>query len=208
MVTWIYHFTHADNFARIIQSGALICDRECAKNSLTARSIAYSNIKLARAGTLVEAGPGGNLDEYVPFYFGPRSPMLLAYTTGKVTGRRENPNHIVYFATQAEHIAATGHRFAFTDGHPIRQPKAFYDSLDKLNEVDHNLMRAERWKDTDDDNDRQRRRQAEFLVHRKVPLNAVKFIGVRTENMAAWVTEVTQNLEPSVPCVIRPTWYY
>ncbi|WP_372511865.1 DarT ssDNA thymidine ADP-ribosyltransferase family protein, partial [Frankia umida] len=83
--------------------------------------MAYPNIKSQRAKALVEAGPGGNLDEYVPFYFGPRSPMLLAYTRGGVTGRTENPDHIVYFVTQAERVAAHGYQFAFTDGHPIRE---------------------------------------------------------------------------------------
>ncbi|WP_372511841.1 DarT ssDNA thymidine ADP-ribosyltransferase family protein, partial [Frankia umida] len=76
--------------------------------------------------------------------------------------------------------------------------------LDKLGEVDHNIMRVQWWNDTDDDNDRKRRRQAEFLVYGKLPLELVMYIGVRTEGMATWVTKVTRNLTPPTPCIIRP----
>jgi hypothetical protein len=41
----------------------------------------------------------------------------------------------------------------------------FYDDLNDLKEVDWNVMTLRIWKDTNDDPDRKRRRQAEFLVY-------------------------------------------
>jgi hypothetical protein len=48
-------------------------------------------------GPLSRFLPGGTLDQYVPFYFGPRSPMMLTYKNGNVTGKREDISEPVYF---------------------------------------------------------------------------------------------------------------
>jgi len=104
--TDIFHFTHESNLPKILEEGALLCDRLCQAGNLTTRDIAYSDLKRRRALTPVEAGPGGTLADYVPFYFGTRSPMLYAYKGGYVTGKRENQDAIVYFVTTVEKIAS------------------------------------------------------------------------------------------------------
>jgi len=43
-------------------------------------------------------------------------------------------------------------------------------------------MQARYWSDTNTDNDRKRRRQAEFLVHNFFPLRLVEAVGVRTRD--------------------------
>lgn len=206
--TWIYHFTHRDNLAPILATGALVCDQICASQGLTVRSIAYQNIKIQRARILVEAGPGGPLSDYVPFYFGPRSPMLYTYANGNVTGVRADQDEIVYFVTSIDKITDANLAFVFTDGHPIKEPRAFYDNLASLSEVDHELMKAIYWADTDDDNDRKRRRQAEFLVHRQVPLPLIRYLGVRTEEMKAWAQKTIDSNGVRIGSIVRPGWYY
>jgi hypothetical protein len=109
--------------------------------------------------TEVEVSPGGTLGDYVPFYFGIRSPMLFTYKNGNVTGKSENQDEIIYIVSSAEDVDAEGLAFAFSDGHPIVEPKAFYNDLAKLNEVDLALMTQRHWFDTDNDPDRKRRRQ-------------------------------------------------
>jgi hypothetical protein len=197
-----------DNFARILQSGSLTCGRDCVASDRTARSIAYSNIKLKRSRLVLQVGPGGYLDEYVPFYFGPLSPMLFAYTKGRVTGQAEDSTQIIYFVARIEDIARRNLEFAFTDGHPVTDLTGFYINLDDLDKVDHELMKAKMWNDTNEDPDRQRRRQAEFLVYRALLLDMVSYVAVRNEGMAAWVARTMCDLNHSIPVIIRPKWYY
>ena len=87
MPTYIYHHTHIDNLSGILRSGGVCCDRICQASTLTLRDIAYQNLKLRRMTTPVEVPPGGVLADYVPFYFGPRSPMLYAYSSSTASTR-------------------------------------------------------------------------------------------------------------------------
>jgi hypothetical protein len=191
-----------------LRAGCLLCDRLCRDSDLTVQEIAYSDLKEKRAVTSVEVPPGGTLADYVPFYFGTRSPMLYAYKGGRVTGQRENQDNLVYFAGLAEDVAAAGLRFAFTDGHPIREPKAFYNDLADLEAVDFPLMKQMMWNDTNDDPDRKRRRQAEFLVHQKVELGLFRLIGTRNAQMKKEVAQLLEENNIGLPCSVKPNWYY
>jgi hypothetical protein len=177
-------------------------------SDLTIRDIAYSDLKQKRAETIVEVSPGGTLDDYVPFYFGPRSPMLFVYKSGGVTGKPEDQNELVYFGTYAEDIADKELPFVFTDGHPIREPKAFYNEISDLSHVDHPLMQEVMWRDTNDDPDKKRRRQAEFLVHDRVELSLVRCLGTRTSHMQSEVQEILRRNSIDIPCLLKPEWYY
>lgn len=207
-MTPIYHFTHIANLEKIFSSGALLCDSLCCASGQPTRSIAYSNLKEQRARTLVEVLPGETLDKYVPFYFGTRSPMLYTYKNGNVTGKIESQDEIVYFATTAETIVENGLLFAFTDGHPIREPKAFYNDLQDLKHVDLPLMKQTYWNDTDADPDRKRRRQAEFLIWERVPLTAIMALAARTELVRLALAETATKYSLDIRCICRPGWYY
>ena len=186
----------------------MACDRICKQRDLTGREIAYSGLKEERMRTPVEVPPGGTLGDYVPFYFAPCSPMLLAYKDGHVTGRHENQDEIIYLVSSAEHVAWRGLRFVFTDGHPIREPKAFFNNLDDLNEVDFSIMPGRYWFDTNSHPDRKRRRQAEFLVHQYFAWSDVGAIGVRTDTAKLEVANILGYAAYKPLCVVRPTWYY
>jgi len=69
---------------------------------------------------------------------------------------------------------------------------------------------ATAWNDTVHDMDRQRRKQAEFLVHRKCDWRLIKKIGVKDAQMKSAVESILGNspisLRPMV--IIKPEWYY
>ena len=208
LATPIYHFTHRDNLKSILAAGGMVCDRICQRDGLACHEIAYSSLKLKRMRTRVEVAPYGTLGDYVPFYFGTKSPMIYTYKNGNVTGKRENQDELIYLATTAESIKAAGIPFAFSDGHPIREPKAFYNDLSRLCQVDLPLMLQRDWYDYNGDPDRMRRRQAEFLVYERFSWEHVQVIGVRTKTMATWAEEAIRDMPHQPPCLIRPSWYY
>ncbi len=88
-----YHITHVTNLEPILRVNELRCDADCARMKPAPASIAYSHIKERRAATRLFVGPEGNLADYVPFYFAPRSPMLYVNHVGAwtptATDRRE-----------------------------------------------------------------------------------------------------------------------
>ena len=58
-----------------------------------------------------------------------------------------------------------GLRFVIADGHPLATFTELHDGLSGLKRVDLPLMAERIWKGTKADPDRERRRQAELLVH-------------------------------------------
>ena len=110
---------------------------------------------------------GGNLHNYVPFYFASRSPTLYYLHKQKL-----NQEDIIFFMSNIKSIIDNELPFVFTDAHAIRRLSNFYTDLSDLNNVDWNVMKSDYWNDTNEDMSRKARRQAEFLVQHHVPLSA------------------------------------
>lgn len=206
--TFVYHFTHKDNLPTILSEGHVYCDKLRVQRGLVCRNLAYTDLKERRAETAVNVSPGGYLDHYVPFYFGTRSPMMFVYSKGGVTGQPENLNPLVYLVAKVEDIRDAGLRFVFTDGHPVRMPRFFSNDLAELARVDFPLMEQTMWNDTDDDPDRMRRRQAEFLVYGKLPWGLVGALGVRTRAVAAEIRALVSQHVYKPRIIVRSDWYY
>jgi len=206
--TPVYHITHLRNLRGIIAAGGLHCHGHLCAWGTQYASIAHRSIQDRRAETRVPCGPGGNLHDYVPLYFAPRSPMLYAISRGSVEGYSEGQQPVVHLVTTAQAIAAAGCGFVFTDGHAVVGVTGFYDDLGRLGAIDWPLMQQTYWHDTDDDNDRKRRRQAEFLVHQAVPWGLMTEIGVLDEGVQRVVTKELRQLGYGPRVSVRPEWYY
>jgi len=176
--TPIYHITSIENLGMILEAGELRAKRALDQEDMGYASIAHRSIQDRRAQTRVPCGPGGVLYDYVPFYFGPRSPMLFTIAHGNVEGFNGGQGSIANLVSTVQAVQAAGLGFVFTDGHGIMAFTDFYDDLARLDEVDWPLMSARYWADTDDDLDRKRRRQAELLVHQRFPVALIQEIGV------------------------------
>ena len=94
--TPIFHITAIVNLASIASVGALLSKRLVADRGLTAVDIAYGQIQDRRAVRQIPIPPGGTLHDYVPFYFAPRSPMLMTINSGNVPGCDYRQDDIVH----------------------------------------------------------------------------------------------------------------
>lgn len=204
----IYHITHLGNLPGILASGGLYCDRAVAAMGGGVTSLAHSHIKARRARTMVPKGARGTLADYVPFYFGPRSPMLYAIHRGGVDGYNGGQEPVLHLVAQAEQIANAGLTFTFTDGHAVMLLSEFYDDLADIHHVNLPLMQARYWFDTDAQPDRKRRRQAEFLVHEFLPWTFIEEIGVKTTKIKTAVEACLQHTDHAPPVIVRAGWYY
>ncbi len=206
--TPIYHITHIDNLAPIIQAGGLRGVGRLREQGAGYQSIAYPHIQDRRGGVRVPCGPGGTLHDYVPFYFAPRSPMLYTINRGKVPGYAEGQAPIVHLVSSAQRVEAAGPGFVFTDGHAIMSLTEFFEDLGHLGRIDWQVMRARQWADTQADSDRKRRRQAEFLVRDFLPWELITRIGVIDRDVKARVEVVLEAAAHRPPVTVRRDWYY
>ncbi len=207
-MTPIYHITHIRNLSNIIQDGGLWCDQVVMERKLAYVSIAHQHIKERRAQKQVPCAAGGTLADYVPFYFAPRSPMLYVIQRGGVQGYTEGQRPILHLVSSAEAVRAAGIPFAFTDGHAEMDISRFFTDLRDLNKIDWNIMASKYWRDTNEDGDRKRRRQAEFLAHQFFPFTLCERISVINQSLARQVSALVEPLAQKPVITVEPTWYY
>lgn len=98
--------------------------------------------------------------------------------------------------------------FVITDGHPIAAVSSQFDTLDALDLLDWEIMDDRYWRDTDEDGNRKCRRQAEFLVHRKAPIDAFCLLGAMTEATASKAATVLAGVSRAPSVAVRNDWYY
>ncbi len=152
----------------------------------------------------------GSLGEYIPFYFGTLSPMLLNIKTGHrgITKRRQSD--IVYICCKLDCLVSNCPQWCFTDGHAKHAITAFYDDVNDLEKVDWTLVDERYWKNTGDDFDRMRRKQAEFLVKNYVPASCIQVIVVYNEEVHAKVQHIIDEMQLEIKVKINPKnrFYY
>lgn len=204
----IYHITHINNLASIITAGGLWSDAERIGQGIGVDEIGYENIKLRRLRRPVPLAAGGYVGDYVPFYFGPRSPMLFTINRRNTT-YQGGQNPIVHLVTTVSQAQATGNPFCFTDGHAEMGMACFSDDLAEIEEhVDLPGMNRKYWFDTVDDPTRSFRRQAEFLVHRFFSWDRITGIGVIDKKMKLAVDEVIGKATHTPEVAVESGWYY
>ena len=206
--TRIYHITHLRNLDLILPDAGLKCCATLRREGVGYVNIAHLNVQDRREVTQVPCGAGGVLHDYVPFYFAPRPPMLYVISRGGVEGYAEGQGPVVHLVSTAQRVAAAPLPFAFTDGHGTMALTDFYEDLHDLDAVDWSIMTAKYWADTPQDNDRSRRRQAEFLVHELFPWHLIEEIGVMNTGMRNKVEQVLEGAPHKPRVMVHPDWYY
>jgi hypothetical protein len=195
----VYHITSIGNLENIFTCGCIY-----SKNSLPTKtnpiSIAESEIQDRRNNTHVPEKPGGVLNDYVPFYFGARSPMLLK--------RKSVQENIVYLVSSFQTIVSNQLPYVFTDGHGIMAFTSFYNTPADLTSLDWNTIHAKFWPNTNDDPDRKRRKQAEFLVYQSFPVRLIERIGVYNQSKQLEVQNILNRMNSKMIVQVQTAWYY
>lgn len=199
-MTLLYQITHIENLPGLLTRG---CD--CSPNvakacGISKRTISHKDITDKRALAVVKVPPWGFVADYVPFYFGPKSPMLYAIKQGKVEGY-QGQREIVYLVAAAEDIEASRLPFTFTDGHGIISYVKHYNQLTDRPKVPWDAIRAPYWNDIVGG---RCKRQAEFLVKDRFPLELVREIGVMDEAIRRQVETLLETTALRPLLRVRP----
>jgi hypothetical protein len=204
----IYHISDKRNLPQICEHKGLYSKNMARTLNIDSINIAYEGIQDRRAKTKVPIKPGGYLHDYVPFYFAPRSPMLYAIKTGRIEGFEGGQRDIVYLVCGIESIIEKRLPFVFTDGHAIMTFSNYFSDIRHLDRIDWEVMRERYWYDTEENPDRKRKRQAEFLIKEFLPFGLVEEIGVIDASIRNEVRDIVFKNGYDKIVNIKNDWYY
>jgi hypothetical protein len=205
---WIHRIVHESNLPFILQHGMLT--RRVVEANPEYVFIGDTQLTNDRHEFAIPLEGCGNLGDYVPFYFGPRSPMLYNIITGYRGLKKRPQSEIIYLCIRLDSIIRAGLRFVFTDGHATKRLTNFFQSVEKLNQIDWETVRGKYWNDTEEDRDRQRRKQAECLVYERVPADLIDAIVVLNDEKVNFVNELLSQAGRTIPVHVNPrgAFYY
>ncbi|MGV8093537.1 MAG: DUF4433 domain-containing protein [Mangrovibacterium sp.] len=116
------------------------------------------------------------LGDFIPFYFGPRMPMLFVIQKGGNFVPGLIPaEQIVYCITSIQKVINHKLKFYFSNGHATNHFTDFFNEemVNNIeNIIDFTAVKAKYW-NIDDDLDLKRRKEAEFLIQGDVPVSCI-----------------------------------
>ena len=212
----IYHITHISNLPGILSEGGLWCDARNVADSHCRQSIGYNVIKDRRLRKPVKSlhgkpvSRGGCVGDYVPFYFTVRSPMLFTISKGNVPSFSGTQDEIIYLVSSTKEVLKAGLNWCYTNGHSVEEISDFFDDLRHLDKIDWDIIKSRIWRNTPDQPDRKRKKQAEFLIHQFFPWDCVIGLAAINEQMAGKAREILNSTSDShlPPIKALPRWYY
>ena len=196
----VYHFTHADNLPGILENG-LLSTNEKNRLGINHTAIAYTDIQERRSSMEVPCGCGGVVHDYVPLYFCKRSSMLLAVINGKIADQQL----IIYF----EFSVGIMNQFnwVITDASAnTSTPPNFYDNEENLNNLKWPHIDSKKWGTTSEK--AKQARQAELLIHKRIPITAASKIIVWNETIRDYVLEEFEKAKLPPPKIGYDSYHY
>ncbi len=202
----IFRITHIDNVPWILKHG-LHCKSSKVQDSNFV-PIGLRELIDKRATRRVQIEPGGFLSDYVPFYFTPWSIMMYNIKTGygEVIHR---PNHeIVIMVSSIHRLVELNVPFLFTNAHAYMMEADYFDDAAKLSEIDWPLLQSRDFKTDPNDPGKQGRYQAEALVHKHMPIEALLGIACFDEKSRMSLEDEARRCDSSVKIKTVQGWYF
>jgi hypothetical protein len=203
---YIFRIVHRDNLGWILDHGL-----RCKNSQLPDPNyVDIGNLELIgkRSVRAVPIEPGGTLSDYVPFYFTPRSPMLLNIKTGYNGIQQRSRDEILILVSTLHRLREVGQQFVFTDQHAYVPMARFYDDLARLDQIDWPILQNSDFKRDMNDLGKFERYQAEALVYQALPIAGL--VGIACSDPAAQARVAAQLVERQLelPVAVRPSWYF
>jgi ssDNA thymidine ADP-ribosyltransferase, DarT len=202
----IFRITHRANLLWTLRNGL-----HCGRSELRDHDfVSIGNVELIQRRSLrrVAIPPGGTLDEYIPFYFTPFTPMLYNIKTGYGGIRRRPNEEIVILVSSLIALEGSGVQFIFTDRHAYLEAAQFFSDRADLSRVDYGLLRRRDFRRDPEDPGKVERYQAEALVHRSMPVSALLGVACYAEQVARELEAEASELDLNPKIVVRPDWYF
>lgn len=199
---YAFRLTHIDNIPYIKQCGLVRADSFMRDPNYV--SIGDSQVIGIRASRDVK---GYHLSEYIPFYLGPRSPMLYVIQHGYNGVARVEAENIVYCVIRLDDLINSDIDCMFTDGHALSAFTSFYQKnklllIDEV--VNYDDVYSSQW-DLENDLDLKRRKEAELLVKSDLGPQYIRGFVVYNEKAKQRLVNMGIAMEK---IVVAPGYYF
>lgn len=202
----IFRIVHRDNIPWILDHG-LHC-----KNSTTRDpnfvDIGNPDLISKRDKHPVVPAPSGTLSDYVPFYFTPFSPMLYNIKTGWGGIRKRENREIVIVVSSLHNLKDRNVPFLFSDRHAYLAAAQFYSDLARLDQIDWNMLQRRDFKNDPDDPSKKERYQAEALVHKHLPVEAISGFVCYDDSALGLLTTALTARQQATKVLKKSEWYF
>lgn len=206
----VYRIIHINNLEYILEKGKLCCPNHVEADP-NYQNIGLTDLIKKRSEKVLPLTNNKTFKDHVAFYFGPRSPMLYKIFTGHGGVKRISQSEIVYLISGTEIIVNHSCQFIFTDGHATQKITKFFNNIKDLKKIDWEAVNARYWADdpsSDKDFDRQRKKQAEFLVEGELPLSCITKIATYDERSRKYVLSLLKKRGLKIPVETDKNLYY
>lgn len=187
---WVFRIIPIQNLEHNLRQGLY------AKNAANAipgyLSIGSTDVITQRDTRPVKCFPKFMVNDCVPFYFSKRTPMLYNIITGhgvKPIAQAE----ILYLCFKLTDLACEDFIWCYTNGNAAKRITNFFDNFDGIEtNIDWHSINTNDFRDAnaDGDEDRIRKKHAEFLVLDHVPVRYIRKIVVLNPEVQSRVEKI------------------
>lgn len=203
----IFRITHRANVPWILANGLHCSSSETHDPGFI--SIGDPDLIAKRRTRLVPISPGGTLQDYVPFYFTPLTPMLLNIATGYRNIPKRKKADIVVLLSSLGALTAHHVEHVFTDRHAYLAAARFYGDDGVLGDViDFPLLRRHDFRHDAEHPEKAERYQAEALAYGQVPAAAILGVACYTREVQVEIEKECSAATVAPMVVHRPEWFF
>lgn len=200
---WVYRIIPIDNLEDDLLNG--LYSKNSAPNNARRVAIGHREIIEERDRRIVKCYPDTVVNDYVPFYFSVRTPMLYNIITGHGVPSKPQKD-IIYLCYKYIDLTNGEFQWCFTDGNAAKRITRFYTEHNDLNKLDWKSITTEDFRsdNSDGDEDRIRKKHSEFLVLNQVPANKIGAIVVINSTVEAHVKSILTSCKLDLNVYINP----
>lgn len=203
ILKYAFRITHIDNIPYILEKGLLRANSSDRSDDFV--NIGDPQVIKLRSDMIIR---NIRLGDYIPFYLGPRSPMLYVIQHGYNGVRRQEPQDIVYCVLRLDDVIKGDLECAFTDGHALSALTNYYGkeqlvNIDKI--VNYDDVYASQWNNNDSDIDLKRRKEAELLIKEDIAPGYIRGYIVYNDKAKEMLKSfgIAENM-----IVVAPNYYF
>lgn len=203
ILKYAFRITHIDNIPYILEKGLLRANSSDRSDDFV--NIGDPQVIKLRSDMIIR---NIRLGDYIPFYLGPRSPMLYVIQHGYNGVRRQEPQDIVYCVLRLDDVIKGDLECVFTDGHALSALTNYYGkeqlgNIDKI--VNYDDVYASQWNNNDSDIDLKRRKEAELLIKEDIAPGYIRGYIVYNDKAKEMLKSfgIAENM-----IVVAPNYYF
>lgn len=202
----IWRIVHRKNLPWILDNG--VHCKSSAVQDPNFVPIGNADLIDRRTHRVVPVAPGGVLSNYVPFYFTPFSPMMYNIYTGRGEVAKRRNEEICILVSTLHKVHQMGLPFVFTDRHAYPPLARYFNSIDRLDEIDWPLLQARNFARNPDDPVQIERYQAEALIYQHLPVTGLVGIICYTDAVKNRLDQHSQARGLKLDVRVMPQWYF